>query len=56
VNTGRLNSLSKSPGKRLAPYYQIVGRLLKMKLDDSASFRLDRVERELKILKRHIAA
>ena len=56
VNAGNLNSLSKYPGKQLAPYYQLLGQLLKTKLDDSASSRLDRVERELKILKRHIAA
>jgi hypothetical protein len=44
VDAGNLSSLSKSPGKRLPPYFQLLGQLLKTKLDDTATSRLDRVE------------
>jgi hypothetical protein len=56
IDSGSFDSLSKFRGKKLPSYYQIIGQLLKTKLDDTAVSRLNRVERELKKLKRQIAA
>jgi hypothetical protein len=56
VDAGNLGSLSTMTARKLPAYYRLIGQLLKKKLDDHAASRLDRVERELRKLKRQIAA
>ena len=56
VDAGKFRSLSTISGRKLPAYYRLIGQLLKTKLDDIAASRLDRIERELKKLKRQIAA
>jgi CRISPR/Cas system CSM-associated protein Csm2 small subunit len=56
VDAGTLASIRTRGGKTLFPYYQFLGQLLKKNSDDTAISRLDRIERELKKIKRQIAA
>ena len=51
-----LRFVRKIDGKTSPPYHQLISQLLKENLDDNALSRLDRIERELKKLKRQIAA
>lgn len=51
-----LSSLEKIGDKRLLPYYESLGQFLKVKPDNTAVSRLERIEKEIKKLKRQIAA
>lgn len=56
VDADSIGAISKHRGKNWPAYYRITGRILNTKFDDNAVARLERVERELKKLKRQIAA
>ena len=55
-DTSSLGATGKSGGKTSPPYSRFLSQLFKDNLDKRAISRLDRLEKELKKLKRQIAA
>jgi len=56
VDAASLGSVRNIGGKTSLPYHGFLSQLLKEHLDEKAISRLNRIERELKKLKRRIAA